>query len=172
METKHDHNHSHSQEGFVSLFPPLSPILPHASSPVSSPLLSFETSLGPGCPLGFSYGSLTSNNPIADYEPYYFFDFSRKENINKLNDIIQNDIIYIRYTTENQDPILQENFKVQISQHPHDWDKSILVYKIDSHHCDSVKNTSSIANILAMIITMSGRDVILNQLKYNPNRPN
>lgn len=119
----------------------------------------------------------------TSYDPFSV----KKENMGKLfslldpktlkqmSSIMEQDTVYIRANTirENESPPADGSFlKVQIHQYPHDWDNSVLVYMSKSYSAESLMQANGIAELLCVIITMSGRDIVFNNKDYIPNGEN
>jgi hypothetical protein len=132
---------------------PLSPNQPGIQSPQQNPM-DFSDLLQNAQPIG------------ATGE---FCDFFEKETIKQLDKIMENDRVYVRSNAPKaSEPMPKNSLKVQIHEHPHDWDNSLIIYETNGSSIDDLRHINGLVALLAMMITMSGRDAVLNDKEYMP----
>lgn len=97
-------------------------------------------------------------------------DFFTKDAINKISRIMDGDVIYIKYSSSFFDlknpQYYGSDFDIQINKDPDDWNNSIKIYSSVIYGENHLKKAYDIVRLLATIITMSGRDVIVNDIQY------
>lgn len=138
------------------------PMPPVTAAPVSRRIQAGQSPSQYSNPL-FSSSTQDSGN---------FFSLLDPKTLKKISKIMEQDTVYIRANTigENETPPANgSSLKVQIHQYPHDWDNSVLVFLSKSYSVESMMKANSIAELICVIITMSGRDIVFNDKDYNPN---
>jgi len=116
-----------------------------------------------------------SANPLFSHKNQdsgSFFSLMDPKILKKISDIMQQDTVYIRANTisENESPPAGDvPLKVQIHQYPHDWDNSVLIFMSKSYSVESIMKANSISELICVIITMSGRNIVFNEKDYHPN---
>ncbi len=151
-------NDSNFNGTVVTCSSPSHPMPPVITAPVSRRIQPGQTSYEP-----FSAKKNDLGNLFSLLDP---------KTLKKMSSIMEQDTVYIRANTieMNETPPIDESFlKVQINQYPHDWDNSVLVYMSKSYSVESLMQANGIAELLCIIITMSGRDIVFNNKNYNPN---
>jgi hypothetical protein len=98
-----------------------------------------------------------------------FCDFASQEIVKQLDKIMECDTVYLRSNTPKGDePMPKGSLKVQIHEYPNDWDNSLTIYESNGETIDDLRHINGLVALLAMMITMGGRDVVLNEKDYTP----
>lgn len=171
--------YNESQDSYISSDPltgsavtwihndPSHPMPSITSTPVSRRINVQAPPLQPG-QFGFPVNLSSSNNQDSGN----FFSLLDPDTLKQMSSIMEQDTVYIRTNTiasNEAPPVNGSSLKVQIHKYPHDWDNSVLIFMSKSYSVDSMMKANSIAELICVIITMSGRDIIFNDKEYNPN---
>lgn len=87
--------------------------------------------------------------------------------LNKLSDVMENDTVYIKCPDINSLTIspIGTFFTIQVHNCSNDWENSITVYDFP-FNLSSIDIHRNIIKLLATFITLSGRDVVVNNEKF------